>query len=211
MAHRVRRCARRRWPARPGRGRTVADVPARLATTPLTWHRNIRHVTIGMLAAYRAAPRAGLPTATVVVDHFHVAQLANKMLSPVRHRTTAEIRGRRGRRGHATDPERTARRRLPRNRQDFTDEQFATVWNPLLDEQKIGQTRPTGSGGSHAQTPLARSHLGHQAGEFHAGMDLQLPEDVPQVVVHRVTRDRQQVGCLTVGEAVGDVFGHHAL
>ncbi|MEW2498779.1 transposase, partial [Streptomyces nodosus] len=28
-----------------------------------------------------------------MVDHFHVVQLANKMLSMVRRRTTAEIRG----------------------------------------------------------------------------------------------------------------------
>lgn len=59
------------------------------------------------------------------------------MLSMVRRRTTAEIRGRRGR---ATDPEWKARRRLLRNREDLTDDQFATMWNTLLGEGKIGQT-----------------------------------------------------------------------
>ena len=59
------------------------------------------------------------------------------MLSTVRHRTTAEIRGRHGR---ATDPEWKARRRLLRNREDLTDDQFATMWNTLLGEGKIGQT-----------------------------------------------------------------------
>lgn len=39
----------------------------------------------------------------------------------------------------ATDPEWKARRRLLRNREDLTDEQFARMWNPLLDEGKIGQ------------------------------------------------------------------------
>jgi transposase len=118
-------------------GRTVADVLAWLATTPLTWRNSIRHVAIDMSATYRAAIRTGLPNAVVVVDHFHIVQLANKMLSLVRRRTTTEIRGRRGR---ATDPEWKARRRLLRNREDLTDEQFATMWNPLLDEGKIGQT-----------------------------------------------------------------------
>ncbi|MEJ8639845.1 ISL3 family transposase [Streptomyces sp. MS2.AVA.5] len=118
-------------------GRTVADVLAWLSTTPLTWRKNIRHVAIDMSAAYRAAIRTGLPDAIVVVDHFHVVQLANKMLSLVRRRTTAEIRGRRGR---ATDPEWKARRCLLRNREDLTDEQFAKMWNPLLDEGKVGQT-----------------------------------------------------------------------
>ncbi|MFJ9909454.1 transposase [Streptomyces sp. NPDC101152] len=49
-------------------------------------------------------------------------------------------RGDHGRRGRATDPEWKARRRLLGNREDLTDEQFATMWNPLLDEGKIGQT-----------------------------------------------------------------------
>ncbi|MEU9190674.1 transposase [Streptomyces sp. NPDC048484] len=69
--------------------------------------------------APRSAP--ALPHA-IGVDHFHVVQLAIKVLSVVRRRTTAEIRGRRG---HATDPERKPRRRLPRNREDVTADQFA--------------------------------------------------------------------------------------
>ncbi|MBN0045192.1 transposase [Streptomyces actuosus] len=32
-----------------------------------------------------------MPQAAVVVDHFHVVQLANKLLSMVRRRTTAEV------------------------------------------------------------------------------------------------------------------------
>ncbi|MEU6012177.1 ISL3 family transposase [Streptomyces sp. NPDC047453] len=117
-------------------GRTVADVLVWLAATPLEWRKNIKYVAIDMSTTYRAAVRIALPQATVVVDHFHVVQLANKMLSMVRRRTTAEIRGRRGR---ATDPEWTARRRLLRNREDLTDEQFAAMWNALMGEGKIGQ------------------------------------------------------------------------
>jgi transposase len=55
-----------------------------------------------MSTAYRVAIRTGLPHATVVVDHFHVVELANKMLNIVRRRTTATLRGRRG---GAADPE----------------------------------------------------------------------------------------------------------
>ncbi|PWI06965.1 ISL3 family transposase [Streptomyces sp. NWU339] len=117
-------------------GRTVADVLAWLATTPLNWRKSIAYVAIDMSTVYRAAVRTALPHATVVVDHFHVVQLANKMLSMVRRRTTAEIRGRRGR---ASDPEWKARRRLLRNREDLTDEQFTHMWNALLNEGKIGQ------------------------------------------------------------------------
>lgn len=41
-----------------------------------------------MSTSYRAAVRTGLPHATIVVDHFQVVQLANKMLSTVRRRAT---------------------------------------------------------------------------------------------------------------------------
>ncbi|MGW4676269.1 transposase [Streptomyces sp. NPDC004324] len=54
-------------------------------------------VAIDMSASYRAAVRTGLPHATIVVDHFHVVQLVNKMLSTVRCRTTAALSGRQGR------------------------------------------------------------------------------------------------------------------
>ncbi|MFF4575052.1 transposase [Streptomyces sp. NPDC001410] len=89
--------------------RAPSDVLAWLASTPIEWRRAIRYVAIDMSSGYRAAVRTGLPHATIVVDHFHVVQLANKMLSTVRRRTTVTLRGRRGR---ATAPEWRARRRL---------------------------------------------------------------------------------------------------
>ncbi|MFE9139611.1 transposase [Streptomyces sp. NPDC007355] len=137
MAHRVRRRTRWRWAARPGRRRTAADVLAWLSTTELSWRKNITHVAIDMSATYRASIRTGLPDAIIAVDHFHLVQLANKMLSTVRRRTTTELRGRRGR---ASDPEWKARRRLLHNREDLTGEQFASMWKALLDEAQIGQT-----------------------------------------------------------------------
>nr|WP_269801022.1 transposase [Streptomyces jeddahensis] len=110
----------------------VADVLAWLATTSLTWRKSITHVAIDVSATYRAAIRTGLPHTRVAVGHFHVVQLANKMLWAARRRTTAEVGGRRGR---ATDPKRSARRRLLRSREDLTDEQFATMWNALGEGQ----------------------------------------------------------------------------
>ncbi|WP_369333481.1 transposase [Streptomyces cahuitamycinicus] len=95
MAHRVRRRTRLRWAARPGRGphrRRRAGLarhhtPDLAQERPARRHRYVVHL--------RAALRTGLPHATVVVDHFHVVQLANRMLSLVRRRTTAEWKARR--------------------------------------------------------------------------------------------------------------------
>jgi transposase len=173
-------------------GRTVADVLAWLSTTPLTWRKNIRHVAIDMSATYRAAIRTGLPDAIVVVDHFHVVQLANKMLSTLRRRTTAEARGRRGR---ASDPEWKARRRLLRNREDLTDEQFAKMWNPLLDEGQTGQTLLTAWIAKEslrkllalARTGAGRHQVGHVRWKF---LTWCADSDIPEVVRLAVTVDR---------------------
>jgi transposase len=173
-------------------GRTVADVLAWLSTTPLTWRKSIRHVAIDMSATYRAAIRTGLPDAVIVVDHFHVVQLANKMLSTVRRRTTAEVRGRRGR---ATDPEWKARRRLLRNREDLSDEQFAKMWNPLLAEGRVGQTLLTAWIAKEslrnllalARTGASRHQVGHARWKF---LTWCADSDIPEVRRLAVTVDR---------------------
>lgn len=173
-------------------GRTVADVLAWLATTDLDWRKGIGYVAIDMSATYRAAIRIGLPHATVVVDHFHVVQLANKMLSMVRRRITAETRGRRGR---ASDPEWKARRRLLRNREDLTDDQFATMWNTLLGEGKIGQTLLTGWIAKEnlrtllalARTGADRHQVGHARWKF---LTWCADSDIPEVRQPAVTVDR---------------------
>ncbi|MGI5139257.1 ISL3 family transposase [Streptomyces sp. CA-106110] len=173
-------------------GRAVADVLAWLSTTPLTWRKNIRHVAIDMSATYRAAIRTGLPDAIVVVDHFHVVQLANKMLSTVRRRTTAEIRGRRGR---ATDPEWKARNRLLRNREDLTHEQFERMWNPLLDQGSIGQRLLTAWIAKEslrtllalARTSAVREQIGHARWKF---LTWCANSDIPEVTKLAATVDR---------------------
>jgi transposase len=70
-------------------------------------------VAIDMCSAYRAAVREHLPHVGLVADHFHVVQLANQVVSSVRRRVTATLRGRRVRKD---DPEYGLRRRLMRNR-----------------------------------------------------------------------------------------------
>jgi transposase len=66
--------------------RAPSDVLDWLAGTPKPWHEQIAFVAIDMSPGYRAAIRTGLPHAQVVVDHFHIVQLANRMLNLVHHR-----------------------------------------------------------------------------------------------------------------------------
>ncbi|MFJ3235301.1 transposase [Streptomyces sp. NPDC086787] len=76
---------------------TAAEVTAVCPPAARSLHRRRlgsagTHVAIDMSATYRAAIRPGLPDAVIVVDHLRIVQLANKMVSAVRRRTTAEVR-----------------------------------------------------------------------------------------------------------------------
>jgi transposase len=64
------------------------------------WRHGIRFVAIDMCPVFKSALRAALPQARLVVDHFHLVQLANQALTEVRRRVTVQVRGRRGRKGN---------------------------------------------------------------------------------------------------------------
>lgn len=117
-------------------GRSAGDAGCWLAARTPQWRDSVQVVAIDMCSAYRAAVRKHLPHATLVVDHFPVVQLANQMLSSVRRRVTATLRGRRV---CKDDPEYGLRRRLLRNREDLTDEKFTDMWNRLVDLGPAGE------------------------------------------------------------------------
>jgi transposase len=81
-------------------GRTAAAVVAWLDARGEAWKESIEFVAIDMCTIFKAAVRATLPRATLVVDHFHLVQLANTALTEVRRRVTVQVRGRRGRKGN---------------------------------------------------------------------------------------------------------------
>ncbi|WP_449066803.1 transposase, partial [Planomonospora algeriensis] len=64
------------------------------------WKEQVKHVAIDMCTIFKAAVRAALPHAVLVVDHFHLVQLANAAVTEVRRRVTVQVRGRRGRKGN---------------------------------------------------------------------------------------------------------------
>jgi transposase len=81
-------------------GRTAAAVSAWIDGQTKQWRDGVRFVAIDMCTIFKAAVRASLPHTTLVVDRFHVAQLANTALTEVRRRVTMQQRGRRGRKGN---------------------------------------------------------------------------------------------------------------
>jgi transposase len=117
-------------------GRSASDAGSWLAARTQQWRESVQVVAIDMCPAYRAAVQTHLPDATLVIDHFHVVQLANQTVSAVRRRVTTTLRGRRVRKD---DPEYGLRRRLLRNREDLTPEKFTDMWNRLVDLGAAGE------------------------------------------------------------------------
>ena len=111
-------------------GRTREAVVGWLASQPRSWRDQVTYVAIDMSTVFASAVRQALPHATLVVDHFHVVQLANKTLGEVRRRVTWRMRNRRGRKG---DGEWQVRNLLTRNMEDLSERRFARMWNTLVD------------------------------------------------------------------------------
>ena len=109
-------------------GRTADDAAFWLAQASPAWRDAIQVVAIDMCSIYAAAVRRALPHAQLVVDLFHVVQLAVKMTGDVRRRAVREKYGRRGRSG---DPEYGLKGLLVRNLEHLRPEQFAKVIDTL--------------------------------------------------------------------------------
>jgi transposase len=119
-------------------GRTGAAVIGWLSERTPEFRAAVRFVAIDPAAAYASALRTPglLPSATIVVDHFHLVKLGNDSLSRVRRRVTWDLRARRGRKA---DGEWANRRRLLTGRERLRDNSFAKMWNGIADEDPAAQ------------------------------------------------------------------------
>ena len=118
-------------------GRTAQSVIDWLAARPKDWRQQVRYVAIDMCSVFKSAIRQALPHAQLVVDHFHLVQLANATLAEVRRRVTIQVRGRRGRKGNR---EWELRNRLTRNADRLSDDHLAELQADLkLLPKRIGE------------------------------------------------------------------------
>jgi transposase len=101
-------------------GRNAASVTDWLMAQPAAWREHVRYVAIDLCSTFRAAVHRALPHAAVVVDCFHIVQLAQRHLADLRRRLTWKQHGRRARKG---DSIYTVRKLLRRNKEDLTAEQ----------------------------------------------------------------------------------------
>jgi transposase len=116
-------------------GRTARTVIDWINGRSREWRDAIGHVVIDMCTVFKAAVAEALPCAVLVVDHFHVVQLANKAIDEVRCRRTAQVRGRRGRSG---DREWDLRNKLTANVENRDRDKTRVMVEQLADLDRIG-------------------------------------------------------------------------
>jgi transposase len=109
-------------------GRTAQVVIDWLGQRTQQWRDAVRFVAIDMCTIFKSAIVQALPHATLVVDHFHVVQLAHQALNEVRRRVTVQVRGRRGRKG---DREWDLRNRLTRSARRMRGERVDKLCDDL--------------------------------------------------------------------------------
>lgn len=109
-------------------GRTADDAAYWLAQCSPAWRDAVQVVAIDMCSIYASAVRRVLPAAQLVIDLFHVVQLAVKMTGDVRRRAVREKYGRRGRSG---DSEYGLKGLLVRNLEHLSPAQFAKIMGTL--------------------------------------------------------------------------------
>ncbi|GAA0438096.1 hypothetical protein Acor_76610 [Acrocarpospora corrugata] len=154
-------------------GRLSSVVAAWLSARSAEWKTAVTHVAIDMCQVFRSAIRTALPHAVIVVDHFHLVQLANAKLAELRRRLTWKMRGRRGRKG---DPEFDHRRFLRSNAEDLAIEQRAVLERDLTRTGTYGRHILAGWHAKEklrhllalARTGPVRSQISHRLQAFYA-------------------------------------------
>ena len=113
-------------------GRTSASVQKWLAEQPGHWRHSVRYAVIDLCPTFRAAIKAAartvLPGVELIVDCFHLVQLANRKLADVRRRLAWKQYGRRARKGDAAW---TVKGLLRRNEEDLSTEQLTILKREL--------------------------------------------------------------------------------
>ena len=105
-------------------GRSKATFQTWLAERPRCWRERIESIAMDGFSGFKTAAAEELPTATAVIDPFHVVKLAGEALDQCRRRIQQAIHGHRGRAG---DPLYMSRRILHTGLEYLTDRQWARL------------------------------------------------------------------------------------
>ena len=163
-------------------GRSGACVEAWLALQTKEFRDGVKVVAIDPSAPYASGIRRALPQARIVVDHFHLVMLGNKMVTDVRQRVQHEEQGRRGmkvdpawahrrlllRAGNELGPKALARLKIVFDTDDPTNEISAAWATKELLRQMLQAHGPNGY--SRHETSTRRTRF------LQACVDADMPE-----------------------------------
>jgi hypothetical protein len=112
----------------------------------------VQVVAIDPSAAFRKAITDAPPHAAVSVDHFHLVQLANQMLTMVRQRVFRDLKGRRGR---TIDPSWANRRLLLRGHNTLSAKGRARLVKTLRQDDPTQRRSASKLGSADAEPRVA--------------------------------------------------------
>lgn len=124
-------------------GRSGASVRGWLSQQSQAFRDGIEVVAVDPSAPFAAALRDVLPSATLVVDHWHLHRLANLMVTQTRQRVTQQVHGHRGRKSNDSW---AYRRLLMRGARHLSDKQWRRLRELFTADDPTGQIQAAWAG-----------------------------------------------------------------
>lgn len=115
-------------------GRSTQAFKTWLASQPQEWRDGVKIVAMDGFTGFKTATTEEIPTATTVVDPFHVIRLAGDALNVCRKRVQIELHGSRGRKHH---PLYQKRRTLHTGADILTDKQQRRLDELFADDRHV--------------------------------------------------------------------------
>ncbi len=163
-------------------GRSKAAFKTWLANRPKEWRDGVEVVAMDGFSGFKTATTEELPTATAVMDPFHVIRLCGDALDRCRRRVQQAIHGHRGMKG---DPLYTSRRTLHTGAGLLTDKQIARLNDLFADDRHV---EVEATWGVYQRMVAAYRHQDRaEARELMAGVIDSLSTGVPKSLVELVT------------------------
>ncbi len=133
-------------------GRSKAAFKTWLAHRPAAWREKVEVVAMDGFSGFKTAAAEELPTATAVMDPFHVVRLIGEAVDVCRRRVQQELHGHRGLKN---DPLYRARRTLLTGESLLTDRQRARLVTLFAPEEHVEVEATWGMVGLTVHVPAA--------------------------------------------------------
>jgi len=166
-------------------GRSKQAFKTWLADRPQAWREGVEVVAMDGFTGFKTAAAEEVPTATAVMDPFHVVRLAGDALDRCRRRVQLAIHGHRG---HKDDPLYKSRRTLHTGAGLLTDKQIGRITALFADDAHV---EVEATWGIYQRMIAAYRHEDRRHGrELMVKLIESLSTGVPKALVEMITLGR---------------------